>query len=119
MGGKAVFTIILSLIFLAIVAIFDYNFKIYIASVIFSYILSFFAFSIFNWSIYLTFRKVRYNIKNAKEIKKKEEDEILKKELIKVVNRTMANDPKLARRTKLKQLNKLPFWYKWKNEEDL
>ena len=118
MGGKTIFTSCLSIILFSICVILDYDYKFYIASAIISYVLSFFAFSIFNWSIYLTFRKVRYNIKNAKKIEQKEKDDILRRELIAVVNRTMSNDPKFARRTKLKQLNKLPFWYKWKKDEE-
>lgn len=118
MGGKTVFTLCLSVILFAIVATLGYNYKFYISSIFLSYILSFFALSIFNWSIYLTFKKVLYNIENAKEIRKKEEEEFLRQELVRVVNRTMANDPKFARRTKLKQLNKIPFWKKWKKVEE-
>jgi len=77
-----------------------------IISSLFSFLLSFFYISIFNWKLYIALRKVQYFIRNEDNIKKREEDELLDKNIISIVNDTIAKYPKLARKTKLNQLNK-------------
>jgi hypothetical protein len=75
----------------------------YIAFVVFT---SFFIFSINNWKIYKALRRAQ----NIEKIKSKESDEILNTEIVQIVNSAVANNPKLARKNKLKKLNKKYFW---------
>lgn len=72
----------------------------------FSFLFSFLCISIFNWKFYRSLRKVQYFIRNKDNIKKREEDEALDKYIVTVINDTIAKNPKLARKTKLEQLNK-------------
>ena len=72
-----------------------------------SHFLSYFAVSIFNWGFYKKLRNVQFYIANAATLQKKEEDEILKREVVKIINKKIGEDPKLARKIKLDQLNKI------------
>lgn len=84
----------------------------YIGYIFVSHILSLFIYSVFNWKLYRILKKVEYVINNAQAIKEKEDQEILYKKIVSIVNNKVSTDPKLARRIKLKQLNKIPFWKK-------
>jgi len=109
--GKFLFVlsgIFLLLILQSIFSSFDFNLRqlfIIVYEMIFFSVLSFFIFSIFNWKIYLSLRKAQ----NIEKIKLKESNEVLDKEIVEIVNNTIAKNPKLARKTKLKNLNK-KFW---------
>lgn len=88
------------------------HYKLYLGYIFLSYFISNFIYSIFNWKIYRILRKVEYVITHAKTIKEKEDQEILDQKIVSIVNNKVSSDPKLARRIKLKQLNKIPFWKK-------
>lgn len=75
--------------------------------VAFSLFLSFFAVSIFNWSFYKKLRNIQYVTTHSAKLQKKEEDEKLKQEVVEIINRKIGEDPKLARKIKLNQLNKI------------
>lgn len=96
----------------------DTTYVIQLEIIAISYLLSYFIFSIFNWKIYRTFRRAKYAANNVKKLQKKEEEEKLYDEVTNIVNRTIARDPKLARKIKLNQLNKKYFWEKWFNKEE-
>lgn len=78
----------------------------YLVSLSISAILSYFAFPIFNWEIYKTFRKVQYYIRNKKKIDKKEKIKEINNQIVTAINEKIQKDPKLARRSKLKKIEK-------------
>lgn len=119
-GGKILFTLVLSIIASLILwqGFKVTNYPDFIGIVICSFILSFFAFSIFNWSIYQSLRKAQYYIRNANKIRAKENDELIRQEIIGVVNKKIESNPKLARKTKLIQLKKKSFLGKLFDKEE-
>jgi hypothetical protein len=113
-GGK----ILMSIVYFMLIMLFESNFTefsikftlfhflIYSINIISAIFLSFISFSIFNWKLYLSLRKAEYHIRNAESIRKKEEDEKLEQDIVKIVNDTIAKNPKLARKIKLKNIEK-------------
>lgn len=108
-GGKILFSIILSVIlfFVKGLLLAGLPLLIYISLILgFSYILTYFLYSVFNWKIYMSFRKAQYSITNAKKIIEKEELEKLNNDIVKIVNNTLSKNPKMARKTKLEKIKK-------------
>lgn len=89
----------------------------YIISLISAYLLSFIEISIFNFSIYRSFRKAQYAANNVNKILRKEEEDKLNSKVINIVNNAIAKDPKLSRKMKLNKLNKKHFWEKLFNRD--
>lgn len=117
-GGKTLFIITICIVTAIGLSIYGAYTKKYLLTnlkfdllfLMFSYLLSFFAFSIFNWSIYRKFRKVQYYVKNSKKILEKERDDLLEEEIIQSINLKISKDPKLARKIKLQELEKKSFF---------
>jgi hypothetical protein len=112
-GGKVLFTLTIVMFTYLISVIFNvpitFDIKhilMYLGYIVFVVFLSFFIFSINNWKIYKALRRAQ----NIEKIKSKESDEILNTEIVQIVNSAVANNPKLARKNKLKKLNKKYFW---------
>lgn len=63
----------------------------------------------FNYKTYKTLKRVRYAVNHQQEIKEKEKEEILDREIINIINIKVSSNPKLARKTKLNELNKKSF----------
>jgi hypothetical protein len=107
-SGKVVFTIAFFLFAFIYPFAILHSKNIYLYSLILlgSIAISFFIVSIFNWKIYKTFRLAQYYIKNKEKIEKKEETEKLNNDIVELINKTISKNPKLARKTKLKHLNK-------------
>lgn len=123
-GGKIVFTVAIALLTVFILTftnqdlIIKYPHNIfYLAGL---YLLSYIILSIFHFRFYLAFRKARYYIKNAKKIQEKEENIVLQKQVTEAINRKIGTDTKLARKIKLKELNKkrLSFFGKKDKKEE-
>ena len=112
LGGKVLLTMFLTLAsVLCQKLVFDYalgfNLKTFLLVTIYislSYIFSMLVFSIRNWKIYMALRVA----KNCEKLKIKEEEK-LNEHIVKIVNETIAKNPKLARKKKLLQLNKKWF----------
>lgn len=85
------------------------SYYVYILTAILSVFFSFFIISIWNWKIYKSLRKAQYHINNVIKIKTEEDEERLNQEINKIVNTTIAKNPKLARKTKLEKLKKKIF----------
>lgn len=118
LGGKIMATTIMTFLYvIASLVLSQYKFHINYNVIVFAislFILSYLALPIFNWSIYRTLRKVQYYINNKKRIEEKEEEEILMTEVVSIINKKIASDPKLARKTKLKVLNQKRWFSKTK-----
>lgn len=120
-GGKIVFTVAIALLTVFILTftnqdlIIKYPHNIfYLAGL---YLLSYIILSIFHFRFYLAFRKARYYIKNAKKIQEKEENIVLQKQVTEAINRKIGTDTKLARKIKLKELNKKRFSFFGKKDK--
>ena len=120
-GGKITVSSILFFLFLIIeIWVFDISLDFtlkslpkYLITASASLFASYFIFSIFNWKIYKSLRKAIYNINNSEIIKQQEEEIELDKKIVTIINKKVTENPKLARKTKLKELNKRKFpWSK-------
>jgi hypothetical protein len=85
-----------------------------IGAILLSFFISNILFPIFNWKLYISFRTARYYIKNMTLIASLQEQDELNEKIVSIINNKAAENPKLARKTKLKKLNdkKLFPWSK-------
>lgn len=86
------------------------HYVLYCSYVIFSHLLSYGL--VFNFKMNKVLKEALYNVNNKETIREKEEAELLAKEISNIVNAKLASNPRLARKNKLKQLNKISIWKK-------
>ena len=119
-GGKIVFTVAIGLLTAFILTFTNQDliikFPHNIFYITFLYLTSYIFLSIFNLRFYLAFRKAQYYIKNAKKIQEKEDNIVLQKQVTAAINKKIGSDTKLARKIKLKELNKKRFSFFGKKE---
>ena len=106
-GGKILFSICGYVILIGLLTLFFKFYMWYLFTLPIIYALSYIAFSIWNYKIYIAFRKIKYNIDNAQKFKKIEEQEKKEQEILNLLNETMKKNPKFSRKNKLDKLNKL------------
>jgi hypothetical protein len=105
---------ILAIIFLLLTVFINFNFNFNLNFILYFYLAIFLILNIpplFNWTIYKKFLKVRYYIRNNEKIKEKEKEKNLYQEVNNTINKKIISDPKLARKNKIKKLNKKNWFY--------
>lgn len=107
LGGKILFSIGVYGLLIGILTLFFHFHMWYLFTLPITYALSYISFSVWNYKIYIAFRKIKYNIDNAQKFKKIEEQEKKEQEILNLLNETMKKNPKFSRKNKLDKLNKL------------